>query len=192
MRTNLGKVSTRPGDSGSVTLQHIDAATATNLNVFFGNAQNQYRDLIVHVFGIEKPSVAGAGLVVQVSTNGATLESGNVYSSVTLEQSATSALTATGASGVGSMLVHQVSPFTLATATGKGSADGLFYIHHAGGTDAIHISWEWHFLNSASSAAQAQGSGYFPTGPCAGVSFNIGGGTFNGSAIVYGVSKIGP
>lgn len=192
MRTVLGKVATRPGDAGFITLQRVDVSTATSLDVLFGAAQNQYRDLLVHLFNIEKPSVNNATYGIQVSTNGATFEGGAAYNYVYTNQSATSAQTATGTIGTTSFTLSVgTSPFALSTASGKGGADALIFIHHAG-SGPVHISWDWHYQNSASSPVQGYGSGYFASGPCAGVSLLSGGSTFSGTAIVYGLSRIGP
>lgn len=186
-----GVVSTTPGDpSNFELLAQSVVATSTEANIFLNDFVDRWRNLIVVFNNIEKPSNPGFSFLGIVSTNGATFESGNGYTYNFQLQSATSALLSTGVAGPTATAlvlgITAVSPWALATATGKGGGKLTVFFEDMDATGRGKLRWTWDYINSASSPVFGQGNGYFASGPIRGFSLYNTVQTFSANIQVFG------
>lgn len=191
-RITLGKISHRLGDDGTKILEYFSVSSATSIPVFWSQYIDKYETLRVRFYDIEKPSSNSSTPVLNISTNGATLETGNLYQFSLINWTSTaSAVAAVGATGNSALqLTSALAPFNVATAAGL-SAECEVEITRAdknGGRTPIYF--KWHFQNSASNPAHSYGSGFFASGPIQGVAFTtLGATTYTGKAMLIGVGR---
>jgi hypothetical protein len=181
----------RPGIDQSYAdyLGHASAATATTLSVFF-EAATRYETVLAHFYNLEKPGTNSAGLTMLVSTNGATFETVAVYNyQVFGNASATVFSCGGGNAGAAIDLVGNIAAGGLATATGWGGGELMFYLRNPGATFRPMMSFEFWYSNSASSPTLRYGWANFASGPINGFQFVMSGQTFSCDVDVWGIKS---
>lgn len=189
MRTTLGRVGERPSPDSYRKLLSDSVSTASSLVILLANLPGRFREYEVRFFNMEKPSGVDYKPTFYVSTNGATVESGNSYEYSIQYYSATSALTASGGSAISGWNLGSGSAFALATATGRhGSWGSARFYGSANANVDCQLQAEWHYLNSASTPSVVRLSGYFASGPLAALVFDSQAGrTISFDYDVYGI-----